>query len=100
MVTAMDAETLYRDGRLREAIEALAGLVRADPEDRRRRTFLFELLCFAGDYGEAERQLELLAGNGATARLWARRFGGALRAERTRQRLFAGGRRWLPGGPA
>jgi len=44
----MNAQTLYQEGRLDEAIQALAGSLRDDPGNVRQRTFLFELLCFAG----------------------------------------------------
>jgi type VI secretion system protein ImpE len=49
----MNAAELYREGRLDEAIEALGQALRDSPEDTRRRTFLFELLCFAGNYDRA-----------------------------------------------
>jgi type VI secretion system protein ImpE len=50
----MTATDLYRAGRLNEAIQALGTALRSDPTDAQRRTFLFELLCFAGEYDRAE----------------------------------------------
>jgi len=40
---------------------ALLAELRDNPTDARRRTFLFELLCFAGEYERADKQLEVLA---------------------------------------
>ena len=57
----MTPQELYRNGRLREAITALGEELRKSPLDVKRRTFLFELLCFAGEYGRAEKQLTVLA---------------------------------------
>lgn len=51
----MQARTLYEAGQLEEAIAALGADLRGDPTDLRRRTFLFELLCFAGEYDRAEK---------------------------------------------
>ena len=44
----MNPQELYRAGRLSDAIKALSAELRDNPTDTRRRTFLFELLCFAG----------------------------------------------------
>jgi type VI secretion system protein ImpE len=57
----MNAQELYRAGRLGEALKVLSAEVRDNPTEARRRTFLFELLCFAGEYARADKQLEVLA---------------------------------------
>jgi type VI secretion system protein ImpE len=57
----MDARELLGAGKLSAALEQLNQDVRAHPVDHRPRTFLFELLCFTGDYERAERQLDVLA---------------------------------------
>ena len=49
----MTATELFQQGKLRQAIEALGGEVRNAPLDAKRRTFLFELLCFSGEYDRA-----------------------------------------------
>lgn len=92
----MNATELYRAGRLDEAIQALGAALRDDPADAQRRTFLFELLCFAGQYDRAEKQLEILADAGPDAEIGTLVYRGALNAERTRQEMFAGDR--LPEG--
>jgi type VI secretion system protein ImpE len=76
---------LYREGRLREAIKALGEELRSNPLDAKRRTFLFELLLFAGEYDRAEKQLDLLAGANADAAAGTLLYRSALHAERTRQ---------------
>ena len=56
----MKAQELFRAGHLAQAIGALSAEVRDNPGDTRRRTFLFELLCFAGESARADKQLEVL----------------------------------------
>jgi type VI secretion system protein ImpE len=80
---------LYREGKLREAIKALGEELRSNPLDAKRRTFLFELLLFAGEYDRAEKQLDLLAGASADAAAGTLLYRSALHAERTRQAMFA-----------
>ena len=82
---------LYREGRLREAIKALGEELRSNPMDAKRRTFLFELLLFAGEYDRAEKQLDLLAGANADAAAGTLLYRSALYAERTRQAMFLNG---------
>lgn len=94
----MKAEELLRAGKLDEAIESLGGEVRRDPTDTRRRTFLFELLCFTGDHARAEKQLDVLAGAGRQAAMGALIYRAALHADRTRQQMFLDGE--YPRGPA
>ena len=80
-----------RPDTLDEAIEALGAELRDNPTDTRRRTFLFELLCFAGNYARAEKQLDVLAQGGAQAEMGALLYRSALRAEGTRQEMFQKG---------
>ena len=83
----MNAQELFRAGKLAEALQALGAELRDDPADTRRRTFLFELLCFAGDYQRAEKQLDILA-DGRAAEMGALLYRAALHAERIRQDIF------------
>jgi type VI secretion system protein ImpE len=82
---------LYREGRLREAIKALGDELRSNPLDATRRTFLFELLLFAGEFDRAEKQLDLLAGANKEAAAGTLLYRSALHAERTRQSMFMNG---------
>ena len=65
----MPATQLFKSGQLDEAIEALGAEVRDNPTDAQRRAFLFELLCFAGKFDRAEKQLGVLARGGKNAEL-------------------------------
>ncbi len=88
----------YRAGELDRAIAVLGEELRSHPLDPRRRTFLFELLCFAGQYDRAEKHLDILAdtaSGSATAGLLAYRS--ALHAQRTREAMFTSGQ--LPATP-
>lgn len=87
----MTAEELLKDGQLLTAVEQLNQEVRSRPTDIQRRTFLFELLCFAGDCQRAERQLDVLAHQSATAEIGVQVYRHILTAEQTRQRLFSEG---------
>ena len=85
----MDASSLYKAGQLGPAIEALGLELRKQPGDTRRRIFLFELLCFAGEYDRATKQLDVLASGGADAESGAMLYRAALHAHRTREDMFA-----------
>jgi type VI secretion system protein ImpE len=84
----MTARDHLQAGKLREAIQALGVELRDNPTDARRRTFLFELLCFAGEYDRAEKHLNVLAGDNSHAELGAVLYLSAIHAERQRQTMF------------
>ena len=74
---------------MREAAQELAAVLRDRPTDVAGRTFLFELLCFSGEYDRAEKQLNILARGGKDAETGAIVYFAALHAEKTRHDLFA-----------
>jgi type VI secretion system protein ImpE len=84
----MNPQELYRAGRLSDAIKALSAELRDNPTDVRRRTFLFELLCFAGEYERADKQLEVLGQAGPESEMGVLMYRSALYAERQRHDLF------------
>jgi type VI secretion system protein ImpE len=84
----MGVQELYQAGQLGDAIASLSASLRADPTDTRQRTFLFELLCFAGEFDRAERQLDVLAGEGHDSEMGALVYRSALYAERRRSEMF------------
>ena len=86
----MTAQSLFQAGRLDDAIESLNGELRSNPTDAQRRTFLFELLCFAGNYDRAAKQLDILSQGSKQAAMGTLLYQSALHAERTRQAMFAG----------
>jgi type VI secretion system protein ImpE len=84
----MTAKQLFDAGKVREAEKALSAHLRDRPTDISQRTFLFELLCFSGQYDRAEKQLGVLAGAKGEAELGAVLYYSALHAEKSRHELF------------
>jgi type VI secretion system protein ImpE len=82
------ARELFAAGKVREAEKWLTAHLREHPADTAQRVFLFELLCFSGDYARAEKQLAVLAGKNAEAETGAIVYYAALHAEKTRHELF------------
>ena len=80
----------FRAGRLTDAIESLGAQLRREPASPKLRTFLFELLCFAGQFDRAEKQLEILADQDEKVHLGAAVYRNLLRAHRQREDSFAG----------
>jgi type VI secretion system protein ImpE len=85
------AEALFKAGQLGAAIAELTREVKARPADERARTFLFELLCFAGEWERAEKQLEVIGHQQAQAEAGTLVYRNNIEAERARQRFRAGG---------
>jgi type VI secretion system protein ImpE len=84
----MTAKELFGAGKVREAEKALTAYLRDHPADVSQRTFLFELLCFSGQYDRAQKQLTALSGGGAEAELGAILYFSALHAEKLRHETF------------
>lgn len=85
----MDAQTLFKAGKLTEAVSALSAYLRDNPADLKSRTFLFELLCFTGDFERAEKQLNIVEQEGSKdSMLGTLLYKAALNAEKTRQEMF------------
>jgi type VI secretion system protein ImpE len=80
----MNTKDLFDAGNLSAALEQLNQDVRAHPVDSRLRTFLFELLCFAGDYKRAESQLDVIAQQNTNIELGTQIYRNILAAERAR----------------
>ena len=87
----MNPLELYQAGRLMDAMKALSAELRDNPTDTRRRTFLFELLCFAGEWERADKQLEVLGQAGPESEMGVLLYRSALFAERQRHDLFQRG---------
>ena len=84
----MTANELFRAGKLKEAIQAATAEVKDNPLDTKRRSLLFELLCFGGDFDRAGKQLEVLGQGGQQAELGALLLRAAIHSERERQEFF------------
>jgi type VI secretion system protein ImpE len=74
---------------LKDALQALTAEVRDNPTDGKRRTFLFELLCFAGEFDRAEKHLDVLSQDSPSAGLGTLLYRTALAGERLRKDMFA-----------
>lgn len=84
----MTAKQLFDAGKVREAEKALSAWLRDHPGDVGQRTFLFELLCFSGQYDRAEKQLGVLSKGSGQTELGAVLYYSALHAEKIRHELF------------
>lgn len=84
----MTAKQLLDAGKVHDAEAALGAHLRDHPTDVESRTFLFELLCFSGQYDRAEKQLGVLSQGGKEAELGAVLYYSALHAEKTRHDVF------------
>ena len=82
------AKELFHAGHVSEAVSVLGSWLRDHPEDVAQRTFLFELLCFSGQYDRAEKHLSVLSQGGKEAQLGATMYYAALHAEKDRNDLF------------
>lgn len=86
-----NAKELLEVGNLRGAIEQLTNEIKANPTDVQRRTFLFELLCFAGEFDRAEKQLDVVGHQDVKTEIGVATYRNCLKAERDRRRLFSDG---------
>jgi type VI secretion system protein ImpE len=85
----MNAQKLFQEGRIQDAVSELNAHLRNQPADSRSREFLVELLAFSGQFDRAEKQLDILA-RGEAARDGGAGFcAAALKAEQIRHNLFA-----------
>jgi type VI secretion system protein ImpE len=84
----MKAKELLDAGKVREAEKVLSLFLRENPADTTQRTFLFELLCFSGQYDRAEKQLSVLAKGSHEAEMGAVLYYSALHGEKTRNSMF------------
>ena len=86
------AESALREGRLDEALDLLQADVRKQPQDKRLRVFLFQLLAVGGAWERALRQLNLLVEMDAQYALLAQTCRPLIACEMFRAELFAGAR--------
>ncbi|MBS1812096.1 MAG: avirulence locus temperature-dependent protein secretion protein [Acidobacteria bacterium] len=85
------AKELFQQGELNAAIQQVISEVKARPTDTSARTFLFELLCFAGELDRAEKQLDVIATQSVQAEAGVMAYRNCLKAERERRRLWTDG---------
>lgn len=87
-----DAKTLFRDGKLAEAVEAQTAIVRDKPSDPETRAFLAELFMLTAAYDKADRQLDLLSTQHSKLGVAVALSRQLLRAAMARQEVFEKGR--------
>ena len=85
------ARALFDAGQLNAAIGELTRDVKAHPADTSLRTFLFELLCFAGEWDRAEKSLDVLGHQDMKAEIGVQVYRNNIKAERDRRKLFSDG---------
>lgn len=88
----MTATELFRAGKLADAIAAQIAQVKAHPGDAGIRTFLFELLLFAGDLDRAAKHLDAVRADTPELVAAAEAYRGIVAAEKTRRAALSGGR--------
>lgn len=87
----MTALELYRAGQLQAALDAISVELRSQPTDTARRSFLFELAGFAGQWERALKQLDVLAAGGHMAEAGTLVYRAAIGSERVREHMFETG---------
>lgn len=86
------AESLLKEARLSDAMDALKAEIRSNAADPRKRVFLFQLLAVTGDWDRALTQLNVAAEMDAANLLMAQVCRPALQCEALRAQIFAGQR--------
>jgi type VI secretion system protein ImpE len=91
----MSAKELFDAGNLSGAIEQVTQDVKSNPRDLKSRIFLFELLCFAGEFQRAQRQLDAAAQTSGDVKIemGAQAYRNLLQAETLRREFFTGARK-------
>jgi type VI secretion system protein ImpE len=88
----MTPAEFYQAGKLDEAVDAALQAVKSKPTDVAARFFLSELLCFAGEFERADRQLETILQQTTEVAVRISLFRQLLRGEIARQDFFREGR--------
>lgn len=88
----MTAAELYKAGQLADAIAAAGDDIKKHPTEVNKRGFLAELLCFAGDFERADKQLDAIAQTDPQTAVGITLFRQLIRAEQARQQFHAEGR--------
>jgi type VI secretion system protein ImpE len=85
------AKELLDAGDLGAAIDEVTRGVKSNPTDMQQRVLLFELLCFAGEWDRAKRQLDVVGEQSATATIGVMAYHNNIKAEQDREALFSRG---------
>lgn len=82
----------FQAGQLDDAIAAANQAVKASPTDVAARSFLCELLCFAGELERADKLLDVIGTQDPDAMMGVSEFRQLIRGELARREVFAQGR--------
>jgi type VI secretion system protein ImpE len=85
------AKELFQSGKLAQAVDEQLRVVRAKPTDAAARTFLFELLCFQGEFDRAQKQLDVIAQQDPDSEWATQVYSNILAAEGVRRRVLEEG---------
>ena len=88
----MDAEELFKAGKLSDAVNFQLATVKKNPTDTNARFFLAELSAFEGDWDRADRQLDAIVQQSTGTPLLTLLFRQLIRAEIIREQVFNEGR--------
>jgi len=88
----MTPSELFQAGKLTEAVDAALAEVKKHPTDTTRRGLLCELLCFAGQWERADKQLDAIGTQDPQAIVGLSLFRQLIRAEVARHQFFDEGR--------
>jgi type VI secretion system protein ImpE len=88
----MNAKELIMAGRLSEARAQLTEEVKAAPSDARKRTLLFQVLAFSGEWDKAERHLDMIVSLNPGAETGVQVYKNLVNAEKERKEVVAGTR--------
>lgn len=91
----MNAKDLIAAGRLKEARELLTQEVKSNPSDSARRTLLFQVLAFLGEWDKADKHLDMMVSLSPKLETGAQVYRNLTNAERQRQDVVEGRR--IPG---
>jgi type VI secretion system protein ImpE len=80
----MEAKELIRAGKLSEARKLLTEEVRKLPGDLSKRTLLFQVLAFSGEWGKAQNHLDIIANQDSKKETGVQVFTNLLQAEKQR----------------
>ncbi len=97
----ISSKDLIKAGRLLEARKQLVEEVKASPGDMGKRTLLFQVLAFYGEWDKAERHLDMIAAQDSSRETGVQVFKNLVQAERERLEVSNLGRRpsFLPKSP-
>lgn len=84
----MKAKELLDANQLAAAVADLTQEVKQHPADVRLRTFLFEVLCFSGEFARAERQLDVIGHQDEQTGIGVEVYRQLMKAESARRSVF------------